>query len=622
MKASGCDNIVIYRDDKIGLGCSSVFFYLWIVLLLTPFCQTHADENVITTPSLSNLGTTNLNRKKPNLRWSLESLFLNDFLNDERKELPKDTNDVQLAESTVPYMGRVEVLLPDNSWGTICGDGWTVEDATVVCRQMGFETGGIIAKKIGNFGHGYGPIVMSKVKCHGDETKIEDCSAVKWDGKRTLPCSDDLMGASVVCGCPLKKSKNLKSRCFLYTGLLNSGLTCHHSCSEDTILVGDKIQTCTSEQSWTGTQPYCLKTSDERGVCRISSSKIEECHRVMGSDDMSTKKKSYISEEKLCISKGCCYNESSSTKCYLPSDSPCVKSPCKNDGICLDKLGEKTEYECLCKDSFGGKNCQYKKQSTCGIQAIQPNLSPVKRIRRVVGGRKAKTATWPWIVRIKNKGSQNCAGTLIHRQWVLTAAHCVTGTTASDLSIKYDKRRKMIRNNVGEIGVTSISRSNYTNDTVPRNDIALLKLEKLVNVNKYADILCLPRYQSENPDPGTRCWIAGWGNIKNDKMQENGFYQADIPIMSTKACNGKQDYDNYYHLVDENMICAGYNDGGVDSCNGDSGGPLMCNRVDGSWYVSGIVSWGYKCADADSPGVYTRVSRYLEWIHSTIYGDG
>lgn len=78
------------------------------------------------------------------------------------------------------------------------------------------------------------------------------------------------------------------------------------------------------------------------------------------------------------------------------------------------------------------------------------------------------------------------------------------------------------------------------------------------------------------------------------------------------------------------MICAGYMEGGSDSCHvrnekysdfaissgatmkflqGDSGGPLVCNRL-----LCGLVSWGLKCGKEDSPGVYTNIAAYRDWI--------
>lgn len=62
-----------------------------------------------------------------------------------------------------------------------------------------------------------------------------------------------------------------------------------------------------------------------------------------------------------------------------------------------------------------------------------------------------------------------------------------------------------------------------------------------------------------------------------------------------------------------NMFCAGYPEGRVDSCLGDSGGPLMAQK-EGRYYQHGITSWGYGCGERNSPGVYTRVVNYIPWI--------
>ena len=63
------------------------------------------------------------------------------------------------------------------------------------------------------------------------------------------------------------------------------------------------------------------------------------------------------------------------------------------------------------------------------------------------------------------------------------------------------------------------------------------------------------------------------------------------------------------YMFDESMhTCAGHHEGGKDACVGDSGGPLICVQEDQQPVVWGLVSQGIKCAEADAPGIYTRVS--------------
>lgn len=122
----------------------------------------------------------------------------------------------------------------------------------------------------------------------------------------------------------------------------------------------------------------------------------------------------------------------------------------------------------------------------------------------------------------------------------------------------------------------------YDVETVD-NDIALLRLRSPLKMNKFVSPACLPSTNDSLPvdSLGT---ILGWGKRKNSEVfGTDVLHQAEVPVADISDC--KKVYENYF--ISNNMICAGYKRGKVDSCAGDSGGPLLVNR-DGRWFIHGI----------------------------------
>ncbi|XP_061882234.1 neurotrypsin [Entelurus aequoreus] len=110
---------------------------------------------------------------------------------------------VRLVGGESPREGRVELYL-SGQWGTVCDDGWTDQEAEVVCRQMGYS-GVAKARVMAYFGEGTGPIHVDNVKCGGDERTIADC--IKQQAPATHNCrhSED---AGVICDYGYKEVKD------------------------------------------------------------------------------------------------------------------------------------------------------------------------------------------------------------------------------------------------------------------------------------------------------------------------------------------------------------------------------------------------------------------------------
>lgn len=156
---------------------------------------------------------------------------------------------------------------------------------------------------------------------------------------------------------------------------------------------------------------------------------------------------------------------------------------------------------------------------------------------------------------------------------------------------------------------------NFDFDTIT-NDIALLKLKKREKIKNMVSYACLPEEEETIPDE-TLCMTVGWGKEKNThQFGSTVLKEAEVPIVNKKRCRKAFDY-----TITEKQICAGYKKGGTDSCEGDSGGPLLCPKtVNGTtrWVVYGVTSYGEGCGQKGKYGIYTNVSHYIRWINKVI----
>ncbi|KAL9700343.1 hypothetical protein quinque_003784 [Culex quinquefasciatus] len=260
---------------------------------------------------------------------------------------------------------------------------------------------------------------------------------------------------------------------------------------------------------------------------------------------------------------------------------------------------------------------------------------------RIVGGSIAQLDEYPWLARIQYYKSNkrfgfHCGGVLINERYVLTAAHCIQSVPSSWTVYKirlgeYDSQQdpecsyhdeEDCADSVRDVLVSSyyVHEDYFQENGADYNDLALIRLMQPVEYTSFIQPICLPTTEDlKNLDvEGLKMTVAGWGQTENKTASRYKMY-LEVPSWNNDRCG--EAFSSVNVDIIETQLCAG-GVKGQDSCRGDSGGPLMkTERVGGkvAWFLKGIVSFGTeKCGTENVPGVYTRISKYMDWILENI----
>ncbi|KAM7177515.1 transmembrane protease serine 6 isoform 1-T3 [Macrochelys suwanniensis] len=344
------------------------------------------------------------------------------------------------------------------------------------------------------------------------------------------------------------------------------------------------------------------------GLCVPACDGIKDCPNGLDERNCVCSAKFQCQEDSTCIefTKVCdqhldCVNGSDEEQCnegvpcgpftYQCADRSCVKKPNPQCDSTTD-----------CKDSSDEKHCG------CGWQAP---------LNRIVGGANSVEGEWPWQASLQVRGSHICGGTLIADRWVVSAAHCFQDDSRlASPSIWTVYLGKYFQNvssqNEVSFKVSRLLLHPYYEEDSHDYDAALLQLDHPVINSPFIQPICLPAH-SHLFEPGLRCWITGWGALKEGGQLSNILQKVDVQLIQQDICS-----EAYHYQISPRMLCAGYRKGKKDACQGDSGGPLVCKEPSGRWFLAGLVSWGLGCARPDNYGVYTRITRVLGWMKQTM----
>uniref|UniRef100_A0A663E3T1 Granzyme M n=2 Tax=Aquila chrysaetos chrysaetos TaxID=223781 RepID=A0A663E3T1_AQUCH len=243
----------------------------------------------------------------------------------------------------------------------------------------------------------------------------------------------------------------------------------------------------------------------------------------------------------------------------------------------------------------------------------QALLSPAARGRlrpSVIGGHEAEPHSRPYMVSIQFRGVHACGGALLHKRWVLTAAHCfprgmsVVGTVVVGLHRLQERGAATETFSIR----AACPHPGYDRRTM-ENDLLLLQLEGKVTLSRTRRLIGL---LGREPAAGTACSLAGWGARRHGGLSPT-LQELEVAVLDTQMCNNSRFWNGD---IAPTMICfQGHHRGSAPS-KGDSGGPLVCGKRAA---VAGVLSFTSRdVTDPFKPPVATSAVKHKNWIRKTL----